>query len=109
MTQTTPAPPQAQPQGELSDGLFDLDGLCEAALEEAPRAPIEQWMTFLHPDQVALVRRNWAGPAWISGLAGTGKTVVGLHRAAHLAQRTTGRLLYVTFANNPSAGAGDLS
>jgi superfamily I DNA/RNA helicase len=90
----------ARPQEEPSDGLFDLDGLREAALEEALRAPIEQWMTYLHPDQVALVRREWAGPARISGPAGTGKTVVGLHRAAHLAQRTTGRVLYVTFANN---------
>lgn len=95
-----PAPPGPGPQEALSDGLFDLDGLREAALEEALRAPIEQWMTFLHPDQVALVRRNWAGPARISGPAGTGKTVVGLHRAAHLARRTTGRILYVTFANN---------
>ncbi|MFJ6568842.1 UvrD-helicase domain-containing protein [Streptomyces sp. NPDC091292] len=94
-----PQPPEELPDGG-SDGLFDLDGLREAALEEALRAPIEQWMTFLHPDQVALVRRNWAGPARISGPAGTGKTVVGLHRAAHLAQRTTGRILYVTFANN---------
>jgi superfamily I DNA/RNA helicase len=100
VTQAALSSPQAQPQEELSDGLFDLDGLREAALEEALQAPIEQWMTFLHPDQVALVRRNWAGPARISGPAGTGKTVVGLHRAAHLAQRTTGRLLYVTFANN---------
>ncbi|MFF9052360.1 UvrD-helicase domain-containing protein [Streptomyces erythrochromogenes] len=82
------------------DGLFDVDGLREAALEGARRAPIEQWMTFLHPDQVALVRRNWSGPARISGPAGTGKTVVALHRAAHLARRTTGRILYVTFANN---------
>ncbi|MGJ0152189.1 UvrD-helicase domain-containing protein [Streptomyces sp. CH8.1] len=82
------------------DGLFDPDGLREAALEGARRAPIEQWMTFLHPDQVALVRRNWSGPARISGPAGTGKTVVALHRAAHLARRTTGRIPYVTFANN---------
>lgn len=82
------------------DGLFDLEGLRDAALKGALRAPIEQWMTFLHPDQVALVRRNWAGPARISGPAGTGKTVVALHRAAHLARRTTGRILYVTFANN---------
>ncbi|MFE9931879.1 UvrD-helicase domain-containing protein [Streptomyces sp. NPDC005533] len=82
------------------DGLFDLEGLRDAALEGARRAPIEQWMTFLHPDQVALVRRNWSGPARISGPAGTGKTVVALHRAAHLARRTTGRILYVTFANN---------
>ncbi|MEU5687623.1 NERD nuclease [Streptomyces venezuelae] len=82
------------------DGLFDLEGLRDAALEDALRAPIEQWMTFLHPDQVALVRRNWSGPARTSGPAGTGKTVVGLHRAAHLARRTNGRILYVTYANN---------
>ncbi|AZM56274.1 NERD nuclease [Streptomyces sp. WAC 01529] len=93
-------PASAQPQQAESDGLFDLEGLREAALKEAMRAPIEQWMTFLHPDQVALVRRNWSGPARISGPAGTGKTVVGLHRAAHLARRTSGRILYVTFANN---------
>lgn len=89
-----------QAQETTPDGLFDLDGLREAALEEARRAPIEQWMTFLHPDQVALVRRDWAGPARISGPDGTGKTVVALHRAAYLAQRTAGRVLYVTFANN---------
>ncbi|MFD9369832.1 UvrD-helicase domain-containing protein [Streptomyces sp. NPDC060020] len=91
--------PEPHRQG-APDGLFDLEGLRDAALEGAMRAPIEQWMTFLHPDQVALVRRNWSGPARISGPAGTGKTVVALHRAAHLARRTTGRILYVTFANN---------
>jgi hypothetical protein len=98
----TGAPPTTRHRhrDEPSDGLFDLDGLRDAILEAALRTPIEQWMTFLHPAQVALVRRNWAGPARISGPAGTGKTVVGLHRAAHLAQRTTGRLLYVTFASN---------
>ncbi|MGW2813286.1 UvrD-helicase domain-containing protein [Streptomyces sp. NPDC001415] len=90
----------AQSQQDQSDGLFDLEGLRDAALDEALRAPIEQWMTFLHPDQVALVRRNWAGPARISGPAGTGKTVVALHRTAHLARRVGGRILYVTFANN---------
>ncbi|WP_244419636.1 nuclease-related domain-containing DEAD/DEAH box helicase [Streptomyces hygroscopicus] len=98
---TTPSPATAaRPPAAGADGLFDLDGLREAALDEARRAPIEQWMTFLDPDQLALVRRNWAGPARISGPAGTGKTVVGLHRAAYLAQRTNGRVLYVTFANN---------
>ncbi len=81
-------------------GLFDVDAMRDAALDEAMRAPIEQWMTFLHPDQAALVRRNWAVPARISGPAGTGKTVVALHRTAYLAQRTTGRVLYVTFASN---------
>ncbi|MFE0459412.1 UvrD-helicase domain-containing protein [Kitasatospora sp. NPDC058965] len=83
-----------------AEALFEVDDIREAQLAAARHTPIEQWMTFLHPDQVALVRRNWSGPARISGPAGTGKTVVGLHRAAHLARRTTGRILYVTFANN---------
>ncbi|MCX5010334.1 UvrD-helicase domain-containing protein [Streptomyces sp. NBC_00555] len=97
--QQVPSAPERH-QRSSSDGLFDLEGLRDAALKGAMRAPIEQWMTFLHPDQVSLVRRNWSGPARISGPAGTGKTVVALHRAAYLARRTTGRILYVTFANN---------
>lgn len=99
----TAPPSRPQPPGadsDTGDGLFDLEGVRDAALNEALQAPIERWMSFLHPDQLPLVRRNWSGPARISGPAGTGKTVVALHRAAHLAQRTTGRVLYVTFANN---------
>ncbi|MFE2179134.1 UvrD-helicase domain-containing protein [Streptomyces sp. NPDC059455] len=93
--------PQGQaPQEQQEDGLFDVEGLRDAALTDAMKVPIEQWMTFLDPAQLPLVRRNWSGPARINGPAGTGKTVVGLHRAAHLAQRTSGRVLYVTYANN---------
>ncbi|MCM2424820.1 nuclease-related domain-containing DEAD/DEAH box helicase [Streptomyces sp. RKAG337] len=99
-TDAAAIPRQPMAPAPVADGLFDADGLREAAMEAARRAPIEQWMTFLHPDQIALVRRRWAGPARISGPAGTGKTVVALHRAAYLAQRTTGQILYVTFANN---------
>lgn len=50
-------------------------------------APIEDWMVFLHPDQRTAVDRRHAGPARVRGSAGTGKTVVGLHRAAALAKR----------------------
>ena len=95
-----PATPRASPRPPASDGLFEPERLHEAALDAARQGPIEQWMTFLHPEQVALVRRDWSGPARISGPAGTGKTVVGLHRAAHLARRVPGRVLYVTFAKN---------
>lgn len=49
--------------------------------------PIEDWMIFLHPDQRVAATRRYQGPARIRGAAGTGKTVVGLHRAAHLAAR----------------------
>ncbi|MBO2451221.1 UvrD-helicase domain-containing protein [Actinomadura barringtoniae] len=88
--------------------LFEVEEVEEAALRSALAAPIEQWMTFLHPDQVAMARRTWNGPARISGPVGTGKTVVGLHRAAYLAERTPGKLLYVTFVNNLPRVQGQL-
>ena len=50
-------------------------------------APIERWMIFLHPQQQEIVDRVYAGPARIGGSAGTGKTVVALHRAASLARK----------------------
>ena len=55
-------------------------------LREALEYPWEKWTIFLHPAQLGLVERNYNGPARISGSAGTGKTVVALHRAAFLAQ-----------------------
>jgi superfamily I DNA/RNA helicase len=59
--------------------------------------PVEEWMSFLHPDQARLVRRSFNGPARIRGAAGTGKTVVGLHRAAYLARTRPGKVLVTTF------------
>ncbi len=70
--------------------------------DEAERvlaAPIEDWMVFLHPEQRTVVSRRYEGPARVRGSAGTGKTVVGLHRAAELARRygDEGRVLFTTF------------
>ena len=45
-----------------------------------------RWIAFLHPTQRALVDRDFSGPAKVTGAAGTGKTVVALHRARHLAR-----------------------
>jgi hypothetical protein len=47
--------------------------------------PWEKWTVFLHPSQRELVERHYNGPVRVSGSDGTGKTVVGLHRAVHLA------------------------
>ena len=47
----------------------------------------EKWTVFLHPAQRAYAERDYSGPARISGSAGTGKTIVALHRAVHLARR----------------------
>jgi hypothetical protein len=48
------------------------------------RAPIEQWRVFLHPSQQQIVRTEARGPVRVLGGAGTGKTVVLLHRVVHL-------------------------
>lgn len=65
-------------------------------------APIEDWMVFLHPDQQDIVSRRYDGPARVRGAAGTGKTVVALHRAAELGRRfeaegEAGKILFTTF------------
>ena len=80
--------------------LFTADELAKLAA-----APIEAWMVFLHPEQRAIVERRLDGPGRIKGGAGTGKTVVALHRAAELAARyDTGRsglpILFTTFVKS---------
>jgi len=62
-------------------------------------ATIEDWMVYLHPSQLGAVRRPVRGPSRVRGGAGTGKTVVALHRARHLADETGGTILFTTFVN----------
>ncbi|MBW7917660.1 MAG: UvrD-helicase domain-containing protein, partial [Trueperaceae bacterium] len=62
--------------------------------------PWEQWSVFLHPTQEELVTRDFGGPARVSGSAGTGKTVVAIHRAVHLAEANPhARVLLATFSD----------
>tara|TARA_R110002073_G_scaffold118918_5_gene259352 strand:+ start:308638 stop:310725 length:2088 start_codon:yes stop_codon:yes gene_type:complete len=59
----------------------------------------EKWTVFLHPDQRGIVERDFGGPARVSGSAGTGKTVVALHRAVYLAKRNPdAEVLLTTFS-----------
>jgi hypothetical protein len=61
--------------------------------------PWERWAVFLHPEQRKLVEKDFNGPARVSGTAGTGKTIVALHRAAHLARtHRDARILLTTFS-----------
>jgi mRNA-degrading endonuclease RelE of RelBE toxin-antitoxin system len=75
-----------------------------ANVEELQRAldfPWEKWTVFLHPEQRHLVERDYAGPARVAGSAGTGKTIVALHRAAHLARtHPDARVLLTTFSDS---------
>jgi hypothetical protein len=68
-------------------------------LERALDAPWDKWAVFLHPEQRELVTREYTGPARVAGSAGTGKTVVALHRAVHLARASAdARILLATFS-----------
>jgi mRNA-degrading endonuclease RelE of RelBE toxin-antitoxin system len=69
-------------------------------LERALEAPWEKWTVFLHPAQRQLVERDSSGPVRISGSAGTGKTIVALHRAVYLARaHPDARVLLTTFSD----------
>jgi hypothetical protein len=68
-------------------------------LEQALAFPWEQWGVFLHPSQRALVERSFSGPARVAGSAGTGKTIVAIHRAVRLARENpTARILLASFS-----------
>jgi hypothetical protein len=71
-----------------------------AELEAALNFPWEKWTVFLHPEQRQWVERDYTGPARVSGSAGTGKTIVALHRAVYLARSNPdARVLLTTFSD----------
>jgi superfamily I DNA/RNA helicase len=68
-------------------------------LERALTYPWDKWTVFLHPAQRASVEKEYGGPARVAGSAGTGKTIVALHRAVSLARaHREARVLLTTFS-----------
>lgn len=76
-------------------------------LEGLLNAPLEQWRVFLHPLQRRIVEKDFSGPVRVLGGAGTGKTVVAIHRAKYLLERVftdaNDRILFTTFTKNLAA------
>lgn len=69
-------------------------------LQRALEYPWEKWTVFLHPDQRQWVEHDYSGPARVAGSAGTGKTIVALHRAAYIARtHDAARILLTTFSD----------
>ncbi|MDB5557167.1 MAG: hypothetical protein JWQ36_101, partial [Enterovirga sp.] len=93
------APPTADPF-QHPDALRRIRPIADQEeLEQALAFPWEKWGVFLHPSQQALVDRSFSGPARVAGSAGTGKTIVAIHRAVRLARRDAGaRVLLATFS-----------
>lgn len=92
------AHPDALRRFKVIDGAEEL----AAALE----FPWDKWAIFLHPSQRDFAEKKLSGPARVSGSAGTGKTVVAIHRAAYLYKKNpTAKILLTTFS---AALAGEL-
>ncbi len=83
--------PDAQRRFRVMDGVEEL--------KRALDFPWDQWTVFLHPSQRQVAEQVFSGPARVTGSAGTGKTVVALHRAANILKRDpSARLLLTTFS-----------
>ena len=75
----------------------------DAALTAIMNAPLAQWRIFLHPTQRKLAIGMRSGPVRILGGAGTGKTVLAMHRAKWLAENCADsgkKVLFTTFTRN---------
>ncbi len=77
----------------------------EDELAEMLALPLAQWRTYLHQSQhAAAYRPEYKGPARVTGGAGTGKTVVAMHRAKALADQLEDRsakpILFTTYTRN---------
>lgn len=81
----------------------------EEDLRKIMAEPLEKWRIFLHPSQRKIVTKNYSGPAQVLGGAGTGKTVVAMHRAKALASKLKGKekILFTTFTANLAADIKD--
>lgn len=78
----------------------------EKALQEVLSQSLEKWRVFLHPAQRRLVEGKKNGPVRVLGGAGTGKTVVAMHRAKWLAEYVASpgnKVLFTTFTRNLAA------
>jgi hypothetical protein len=95
-----PAPPITADPYTHPDALRRIRPIADREeLELALAYPWEKWGVFLHPSQREIVERSYGAPARVAGSAGTGKTVVALHRAVRLARETpSARILLASFS-----------
>ncbi|MQA06823.1 MAG: AAA family ATPase, partial [Streptosporangiales bacterium] len=83
------------------DRILLVDGPQE--LLEMLRRPFDLWRVALHPVQYQVAHGDFSGPARVTGGPGTGKTVVAMHRARHLAAVGEGPVLLTTFTSTLAA------
>jgi mRNA-degrading endonuclease RelE of RelBE toxin-antitoxin system len=91
--------PFAHPDAQRRFRVLDNQDELRRALD----FPWEQWIVFLHPAQRSVVERRSSGPGKVYGGAGTGKSIVAMHRAAHLARAGEGPVLLTTYSKTLAA------
>ncbi|MEU9498491.1 UvrD-helicase domain-containing protein [Streptomyces sp. NPDC048196] len=107
-TQQTPAEDELTAAMARSQGRIALLSGPEELLDVLSR-PFDAWRVFLHPSQRRIAYHpSYNGPARVTGGPGTGKTVVALHRALHLARQLPDdapeeSVLLTTFTRNLAA------
>lgn len=111
--ETVPAVPEAVDTGDFAAALSRPESQAhfavaenEQALLEVLNQSIEKWRIFLHPAQNRLAKGQKNGPVRVLGGAGTGKTVVAMHRAKWLAEHVASdaaKVLFTTFTKNLAA------
>ncbi|MBB4399101.1 UvrD-helicase domain-containing protein [Bradyrhizobium sp. ERR14] len=100
-----PAPPTADPFRH-PDALRRIRLIADQEeLEQALAFPWEKWGVFLHPSQRSLVERSFSGSARVAGSAGTGKTIVAIHRAVRLARENPAAKILLASFSQPLADA----
>ena len=81
--------------------------IADEDLQKMIDAPLSEWRIYLHPSQERIVRMRANGPIRVLGGAGTGKTVVAMHRAHYLASEiftaNEDRILFLVFNKNLAA------
>ncbi len=88
------------PAAQMEFAFIENDEELRAAIENPDFAA---WRIFLHPEQRAYVTKRYNGAARVSGGAGTGKTVVLIHRARHLQRRNPSARIVLTTYNRTLA------
>ncbi len=100
-----PAPATADPFTH-PDALRRIRPIADQdELEQALAFPWEKWGVFLHPSQRAVAERTFSGPVRVAGSAGTGKTIVAIHRAVRLARNNPNARVLLTSFSQPLADA----
>ncbi|MFP5021906.1 3'-5' exonuclease [Pseudonocardia phyllosphaerae] len=89
-----------RPASQLEFAYLETDDELRRMLE----GDFAEWRTYLHPTQRDIAyRKTYNGPFRLAGGAGTGKTVVALHRTAFLSRTPGARVLLSTFTRNLAA------